>query len=191
MKICVVCGKEFETGKTRSNSAKGCSVECSKLNKRRVRKEYLEKNKETMIKKRKEYYEKNRDVILLRWRIYRRENPDKVKESSRKSRMKYREQRIAYSKRKDKEKRLEVLIHYGGDPPKCACCGELHIEFLTIDHIHGGGTKHIKKLGIGGKLHRWLAKNNFPSGYQILCMNCNFSLGCHGYCPHKNKPKNC
>jgi hypothetical protein len=33
--------------------------------------------------------------------------------------------------RERKEVRLKVLIHYSGDPPCCACCGETHYEFLT------------------------------------------------------------
>lgn len=37
--------------------------------------------------------------------------------------------------------RNEVIIHYGGDPPKCACCGEDNIGFLTLDHINNDGNK--------------------------------------------------
>lgn len=70
--------------------------------------------------------------------------------------------------------KLEVLTHYGGNPPKCACCGESHIEFLVLDHIRAEGTKHRRKLGYGGSnFYRWLIKNNFPDGYQVLCANCN------------------
>ena len=77
----------------------------------------------------------------------------------------------------------EVIKIYGG---KCICCGETHIEFLTIDHINGGGTAHRKKLHGGGiKVYNWLRKNNFPKEFQVLCMNCNFAKGKFGYCPHK------
>lgn len=34
---------------------------------------------------------------------------------------------------------------------------------------------------------KWLRDNNFPDEYRILCMNCNFSLGRFGYCPHKHR----
>ena len=74
---------------------------------------------------------------------------------------------------------------YGG---KCVCCGETIIEFLTIDHINGGGTKHRKEV-VGGRLYDWLIKNNFPEGYQILCMNCNMAEGIFGGCPHKRNTK--
>ena len=49
-----------------------------------------------------------------------------------------------YSQRTRQRLRLEILIHYGGPVPKCACCGESHIEFLSIDHIGGGGKKHFQ-----------------------------------------------
>lgn len=81
--------------------------------------------------------------------------------------------------------RLEVLIHYGGNPPKCACCGETRYEFLTIDHINNDGAKDRKKFVNNYAFYRWLIKNNFPEGYRILCYNCNCSLGHYGYCPHK------
>ena len=33
--------------------------------------------------------------------------------------------------------RIDVLKNYGGDPPKCACCAEIEVKFLSIDHING------------------------------------------------------
>lgn len=78
--------------------------------------------------------------------------------------------------------KLEVLAHYGDR--RCACCGETRIEFLTIDHIHGGGRQHRFEQRIGGMCH-WLKKQHFPDGYQILCMNCNFAKGLFGRCPHE------
>ena len=46
--------------------------------------------------------------------------------------------------------RMEVFDHYGN---KCVCCGESQHEFLTIDHINGGGNIERKKLGIYGGTH--------------------------------------
>jgi len=82
-----------------------------------------------------------------------------------------------------KNLKLRVLNYYSDGMMKCSCCGESNIEFLTIDHINGGGSKHRKQIG-ANNINRWLIKNNFPVGYRILCMNCNFSIGVHGYCPH-------
>jgi hypothetical protein len=78
-----------------------------------------------------------------------------------------------------------IIEQYGG---KCICCGESHLEFLTIDHINNDGAneRKITKQGTGGKLYRWLIKNNFPKdNYQLLCYNCNCSKGFFGYCPHQ------
>lgn len=87
------------------------------------------------------------------------------------------------------KKRYDALMAYGG--MQCACCGETIPEFLTIDHINGGGNKHIdlkyggnKRLG-GVGLYRWLANHNFPPGYQVLCYNCNAAKGHYGVCPHQ------
>jgi len=80
-------------------------------------------------------------------------------------------------------RKIEVITHYGGDPPKCACCGESHMIFLTIDHIKGDGAEHRKQITgdsrkcSGHHIHAWLIKNNFPEGFQVLCCNCNMAKG--------------
>jgi hypothetical protein len=84
--------------------------------------------------------------------------------------------------------RMEVLKAYGGEEPKCACCDEKEIKFLSIDHVEGNGNAHrrnIVKSRSGYQFYRWLKKNNFPSGFQVLCYNCNMAKGFYGICPHK------
>lgn len=81
-----------------------------------------------------------------------------------------------------RRERLRVFEAYGG--ALCACCGEDIFEFLTIDHVAGDGAEHRRSMGSKRDIYAWLRKNNFPSGFRVLCMNCNFSLGYHGYCPH-------
>jgi len=92
------------------------------------------------------------------------------------------------SKEANKKRRIIVLEYYSGKLPKCACCGESTYEFLSIDHINGGGNKHRKEMGMkngkGGNIYHWLIKNNFPEGYQVLCHNCNMAKGFYGICPH-------
>ena len=77
---------------------------------------------------------------------------------------------------------------YGG---KCSCCGESLLPFLTIDHCEGGGNNHRKELfkhNVGGlHMYRWLKRNNYPAGYAVLCMNCNWAKRYGGVCPHKLK----
>ena len=81
-----------------------------------------------------------------------------------------------------RRQRMRVFEAYGG--ACCACCGENHYEFLTIDHINGDGAAHRKQMGSKKDIYFWLEKNSFPPGFRVLCMNCNAALGFHGYCPH-------
>lgn len=94
---------------------------------------------------------------------------------------------------------MEALTHYSGGTPKCSCvgCCETHTEFLTIDHIDGGGGEHRRELsGPGSKDKRspgglafyyWLRRNKYPGGFRVLCWNCNCSRGLYGYCPHEKQ----
>ena len=85
-----------------------------------------------------------------------------------------------YQKAKD-----SVFAHYG---ESCACCGERESVFLTIDHITGGGTKHVKSLA--KNFYDWLVVNGFPSGFQTLCYNCNVGKYRNGgTCPHQTMPQ--
>ena len=87
-----------------------------------------------------------------------------------------RESTLKHSKEYYQKLKLEILQHYSKDN-KCACCGEDHIEFLTIDHKNNNGKSERKKYGYGVHFYRWLKSNNFPPFYQVLCMNCNFIKG--------------
>ena len=66
--------------------------------------------------------------------------------------------------------KLDIFNHYGG--PKCMRCEDINIDHLCLDHINGGGHKHTKE--IGRHLYYWVHKNNYPSGFQVLCFNCNY-----------------
>lgn len=81
-------------------------------------------------------------------------------------------------------RKLELIAAYGS---KCKCCGESRHEFLSIDHIKGGGRKHTESIGAhGAAFHMWLRKRGYPQeDYRLLCINCNFSIGHCGYCPHE------
>lgn len=85
-------------------------------------------------------------------------------------------------KQRTRHEKAEVIEAYGG---KCVCCGERHIEFLTIDHTDGSGATHRRSKGKGRGIYRDLKRRGFPKEkYQVLCLNCNISLGFYGYCPH-------
>ena len=92
------------------------------------------------------------------------------------------------NRRYNERLKLRVFEHYSGVPPRCACCGEAEVQFLSLDHIHGGGGKHNKMMHGSGGVYRELIRTGFPGGYQILCMNCNFAKGKFGGCPHTLRP---
>jgi hypothetical protein len=79
----------------------------------------------------------------------------------------------------------KVFDHYGRT---CECCGEGRDYFLTIDHINGDGNKHRKEVG-SSNIYDWLVKHEFPSGFQVLCMNCNCAKRSRSTCPCKEDRK--
>jgi hypothetical protein len=79
--------------------------------------------------------------------------------------------------------RDKILDHYGR---RCSCCGETESRFLEVDHVNNDGKEH-RKIVRTNNLYRWLIKNNFPEGFQILCSNCNKAKGICGICPHQQK----
>ena len=84
-----------------------------------------------------------------------------------------------------KNLRLKVLDHYSKGEMACACCGESNTEFLCIDHLHGGGGRHRKEIGLGGyAIYVWLRKNGYPEGFRVLCFNCNYAVIGGKECPH-------
>ena len=83
------------------------------------------------------------------------------------------------------QRKTKVLTAYGG---KCACCGETDMHFLTLDHILGDGRAHRRELGGTSNVYQWLIDNNFPPGFQVLCVNCNCAKQWYGGCPHNFPP---
>lgn len=112
-------------------------------------------------------------------RAYYRDNREKVRARNRS----YWETHKAEFRQNARKIKLEVIAAYGGE---CACCGETAPEFLTIDHIDGGGKAHRRELaGYGRAIYRWLKAQGFPQdGFQLLCWNCNCAKGFYGTCPH-------
>jgi hypothetical protein len=85
--------------------------------------------------------------------------------------------------------KVEVLTYYCGGSPRCMCphCNTTILSFLGMDHIHGDGNKHrakITKGGSGSSIYNWLKSHGFPSGFQVLCHNCNHAKGTGPVCPH-------
>jgi hypothetical protein len=93
----------------------------------------------------------------------------------------HKEEKNLNSKSTYQTSKKKVFDHYGWI---CSCCGESEPEFLTIDHIDGGGYQHKKETN--GKLYPWLVRNNFPEGFRVLCYNCNCGRKT-GPCPHEKE----
>ncbi len=133
------------------------------------------------------------DCTKLRLKEKYKQRRFKYRKNMRKAANKYRKNHPEYkeyNRIRNRKIKLEVLTHYGGNPPKCACCGEIIYEFLTIDHINNDGREHRKQIKMvgGTKFYRWLKRNNFPEGFQVLCFNCNCGKEINkGVCPHKSK----
>jgi len=72
---------------------------------------------------------------------------------------------------------------YGGY--RCKCCGETLEAFLSLDHVNNDGAAHRKQTD-RRKLYKWLQREGYPPGFQVLCMNCNFGKARNGgVCPHQ------
>ena len=89
--------------------------------------------------------------------------------------------KAAYARHRHK-RRKQLITLYGGF---CVCCGEARFEFLAIDHIEGGGKRHIASFKGNQYYYKWLLVER-REGFRVLCHNCNLSLGFYGYCPHEN-----
>jgi hypothetical protein len=86
---------------------------------------------------------------------------------------------------RNRELRLQALKAYSGEIPSCACCGELEIPFLALDHMDGKGAEHRRQIGTS--IYYWTKINGYPPGFQVLCHNCNLAKGFYGICPHETK----
>lgn len=122
------------------------------------------------LKKLKQKYWENPRFFREKKAKWRRENLTKAR---------------ALERRTTLRNRMAVLTQYGGNPPKCACCGEKETQFLSVDHINNDGVKDRKLHGGGTGMYRYLVREKFPRGIQILCYNCNLAKGRYGKCPHQ------
>ena len=106
------------------------------------------------------YRQRNSAIVSTRRRQHYADNLDDERADAR-ERMRQRAE----------QDRTAVFAHYG---LACACCGAT--EDLCIDHVNGDGGAHRAEIGTGSATtYRWLVANDFPEGFQTLCMPCNRS----------------
>ncbi len=99
----------------------------------------------------------------------------------------YREQTKEKRREEDEAIKIMALSYYGNRRLECVCCGETKLDFLTIDHINDNGAEERKRLNRRGGIwfYKWLIENNYPSGYQTYCWNCQWGKRLNGTCPHQ------
>jgi hypothetical protein len=142
--------------------------------------EYYAKKREHILERRKQRYQENHEKELEQCRLYRKTH----REETRSCQKKYKEKNRIRLRDYYRKKKAIIIEAYGG---KCECCGDSHFEFLTIDHINGGGRRDRAKR-VGSSFYARLEKLGFPKDeYRLLCMNCNFALGKYGHCPHSTE----
>jgi len=123
-----------------------------------------------------EFYLRHRVPILQRVKEYYMDNREQRLQYARNYYLEHQEQALKYAREHGKARhavlKYTIFTHYSNGEPRCAHCGFKDIRALSIDHINGGGTAHRRSLGSSEKFYYWLKKNNFPDGFQVLCMNC-------------------
>ncbi len=128
---------------------------------------------------------KNLDKVRETERKWREKNKALLNEKARKRNAANPERNRAHTRAYRVAIRKEMIAAYGG---KCQCAG-CHIdayEFLTIEHVNGGGKQHRLSSGGSVGLYRDLKRRGWPTdGYTVLCMNCNHARAHHGRCPHE------
>jgi hypothetical protein len=164
------------------------------------RKQYFAEHPDEYEKRlayRRKWYRDNREKARVgqkKWYEKQKENPEFLENKRREGRQYYQKTRNKQLLRERIKRDLikrSVLQHYSPEL-KCVMCGNSDIRVLSIDHIHGGGSNHYRNLrSQGTTLYRWLIKNDYPEGYQVLCMNCNFIKAHenHEYTGKKNREK--
>lgn len=116
------------------------------------------------------YYLANRERLIEQGRTYRQNHKEEIKKKRRYANYGY--NRISGMEKRRLNK-IKILSFYSNPQgiPICNNCGEQDIEVLCIDHIKGGGSKHVQ--GLTSTFYDWILQNNFPDGFQVLCANCN------------------
>ena len=127
------------------------------------------------LAKNREYSKNNREKINAIVRRYRERQKDKPEYRERQSK----NTRAAYARLRDK-----IFQEYGNE---CACCGETESCFFEIDHVNGGGKKHLTSKS-PVSVYREILAAGCPPIYQLLCANCNRGRQRNGgVCPHQLK----
>jgi len=131
----------------------------------KYQRKYYQKNKERFKKNQREYYYSHKEER----REYYNSHKEERQAYSRKYHNENKEKRRIQNRQYQQQVKEGILTHYGNGKCGCVKCGESRLACLSIDHIKAIGAKRRRK---GVYFYRWLEINNYPKGYQTLCMNC-------------------
>lgn len=129
---------------------------------------YYEDNRERLLEQNKEYMAKHKEEKREYDKEYRKQNEDKIRVR--------RENSKEYTKEFYLNRKIQAYNILGGC--KCAICGEITLEFLTIDHIDQTGSIDRKGKHVDVKnLHKDIVENNLTPkellNLRVLCWNHN------------------
>lgn len=145
-------------------------------NPKEYHKHWRETHKEQVKQAHKKWQqsEKGKATCVRLARGWRQKHPERSRQIKLEGYYRHREENLLRMREWGQKVKKEVLTHYGNDKCACVICRESRLACLSIDHIDKNGYEHRKKVGAGSRLYRWLIKNNYPEGFQTLCMNCQF-----------------
>lgn len=113
-------------------------------------------------------------------REYRLKNKDRLRQQTAEWKIKNSARAKELNKNERLRLKLDVLSHYSIlDTPICSQCGFSDVRALHLDHINNDGAASRRantgsRTIAGTTYYRWVRKNDYPEGYQVLCANCNY-----------------
>jgi hypothetical protein len=159
MRNCRKCGKDkpVDDFEVTNRERDWRRLECKECVRDRVR-GYAKRSREDIQEYKRQWHERNREKVISRVNEWVKNNPEKRRKNA-----------LAYYYRLQHE----AIVRYGGY--KCSWCGIDEPLVLCLDHVENNGRAHRKEVGSTGghRFYKWLRDNDYPPGFQVLCMNCN------------------
>lgn len=121
----------------------------------------MPRSPEAAKRRRQRHRQRHQEKLRKYFQEYRIKNRLILNENSKKSRL---------------QAKLDAFDAYGG--ARCHWCKEDDIDVLVIDHIDNNGHDHKDRKGYkcgSNRLYTWLRFNGYPTGFQVLCANCNLA----------------
>lgn len=185
MKQCTQCGEQKPEQEFWFNERKGRRLaHCDSCRKAMGRK-WREANKNRIAEQNRVWQSANPERVKAAQQRWKDRNPGVAAQRMREWRINNLERHREGIRQNSQRVKDACYNAYGGYV--CACCGETEPAFLSLDHVNNDGAQHRREIGGGGrKTYSWLIANDFPPGFQVLCMNCNWGKARNGgVCPHQ------